>query len=257
MGTKTSKCDILGKALISNWPRAAHHRVCSDSSQCSWGCYVLPSMAYFLKQEWNEAVGCKHQTALVVQGHPQKRLGPSQGSWWLGRRWSLGAASTELLQARACNSPQIQFRTLISLFLGIQFTGRSVETRRSKSTFKFYVSYNCFLLPPSPARSMPFRARRTIILAGEFMLYAFSFLMLYILLVPFSIQFLASLKLSASLACHSHPLNLANRRQAASLDRGPRQSSGRLIWAVKETLAPEEGTQKMTGLNSLTNLYCP
>lgn len=35
------------------------------------------------------------------------------------------------------------------------------------------------------------------------------------------------------------------------------QSSGRLIWAVKETLAPGEATQKMTGLNGLTDLYCP
>lgn len=38
---------------------------------------------------------------------------------------------------------------------------------------------------------------------------------------------------------------------------GNQPSSGRLIWVVKETLAPEEGTQKMTGLNSLTNFYCP
>lgn len=68
------------------------------------------------------------------------------------------------------------------------------------------------------------------------------FSMLYILSVPFSIQFLASLELSTTLAWHSHPPSLANRKQAASLDRGPgshlEDLSGQLRkpWRLKKAL---------------------
>lgn len=45
--------------------------------------------------------------------------------------------------------------------------------------------------------------------------------MIYILLVVFCVQILASLKPSTILACHSRPPSLSSGKQAASLDRGP------------------------------------
>lgn len=69
-------------------------------------------------------------------------------------------------------------------------------------------------------------------------------------------QSLASLKPSIHPCRPCWPIEQPSRKQTDPLDRGS-DSQGRLIWVVKETLVPEEDMGKMTGLNSLTNFYCP